>query len=136
MVEASPRIAETLNINLGSRVIHLIRLVSHKGHPFLLNQAILKFDPLAPIVEAEMELSSLSGIFSGEGSHYVKKAFLRVEPYALNATESLQLKCKESETAFRINYTFYNYKDLPLGSGWFLTPKKYIALSAKIGLWD
>jgi GntR family transcriptional regulator len=133
---ASGKEADNLGLSLGSRVIHLVRLVCHKGKPFLLNQAILKFDPGAPIVEAELELASLSGLFTGEGSHYIKKAFLRVEPHNLDAQEAIQLKEEKDEPSFRINYTFYGYDDRPLGSGWFVTPKKYIALSTKIGLWD
>jgi GntR family transcriptional regulator len=136
IMEANPKVAENLCLNKGGRVIHLIRLVSHKEKPFLLNEALLKFDPSAPIVEAELELSSLSGLFTGEGSHYIKKTFLRVEPATLSSMEATQLGTSEADTAFKINYIFYDYEDRPLGSGWFLTPKKYITLTTKIGLWD
>ncbi|MDR2442003.1 MAG: GntR family transcriptional regulator [Deltaproteobacteria bacterium] len=136
IMEASPKTLESLCLTKGSKIIHLIRLVSHKEKPFLLNEALLKFDPQAPIVEAELELSSLSGLFTGEGSHYIKKTFLRVEPATLNAAEAARLQTTEAETAFKINYIFYDYKDQPIGSGWFLTPKKYITLTTKIGLWD
>ncbi|MDR1111479.1 MAG: GntR family transcriptional regulator [Deltaproteobacteria bacterium] len=136
IMEATPKVAENLRLHKGGKIIHLIRLVSHKEKPFLLNEALLKFDPQAPIVEAELELSSLSGLFTGEGSHYIKKTFLRVEPAALSQAEAHQLKTQEGETAFKIHYVFYDYKDQPLGLGWFLTPKKYITLTTKIGLWD
>ncbi|MDR1298046.1 MAG: GntR family transcriptional regulator [Deltaproteobacteria bacterium] len=136
IMDASPKVAESLCLHKGGKIIHLIRLVSHRDKPFLLNEALLKFDPQAPIVEAELELSSLSGLFTGEGSHYIKKTFLRVEPATLNQSESFQLRTGEGETAFKIHYVFYDYKDQPLGSGWFLTPKKYITLTTKIGLWD
>ena len=136
IMEATPKVAESLCLPRGGKIIHLIRLVSHREKPFLLNEALLKFDPQAPIVEAELELSSLSGLFTGEGSHYIKKTFLRVEPAALTAAEAQKLQTSEHETAFKINYIFYDYKDQPIGSGWFLTPKKYITLTTKIGLWD
>ena len=55
---------------------------------------------------------------------------------ALSATEAQRLQTSEHETAFKISYVFYDYKDQPIGSGWFLTPKKYITLTTKIGLWD
>ncbi|MDR1656717.1 MAG: GntR family transcriptional regulator [Deltaproteobacteria bacterium] len=136
IMDANPKVVESLCLPKGGKIIHLIRLVSHREKPFLLNEAMLKFDPQAPIVEAELELSSLSGLFTGEGSHYIKKTFLRVEPATLNAQEAAQLQASDSETAFKINYIFYDYKDLPIGSGWFLTPKKYITLTTKIGMWD
>jgi GntR family transcriptional regulator len=136
IMEASPKVAESLCLPKGGKIIHLIRLVSHREKPFLLNEALLKFDPQAPIVEAELELSSLSGLFTGEGSHYIKKTFLRVEPSALSPAEARTLQAQPAETAFKINYVFYDYHDQPSGSGWFLTPKKYITLTTKIGLWD
>ena len=136
IMEATPKIAQSLCLPKGGKIIHLVRLVSHRDKPFLLNEALLKYDPNSPIVEAELELSSLSGLFTGEGSHYIKKTFLRVEPAALSAAEAQKLKTAEHETAFKINYVFYDYHDQPIGSGWFLTPKKYITLTTKIGLWD
>ncbi|MDR3134988.1 MAG: GntR family transcriptional regulator [Deltaproteobacteria bacterium] len=136
IMEATPKVAQSLGLQKNGKIIHLIRLVSHKDKPFLLNEALLKFDPQAPIVEAELELSSLSGLFTGEGSNYIKKTFLRVEPATINQAEAHQLKTQDGETAFKIHYVFYDYKDNPLGLGWFLTPKKYITLTTKIGLWD
>ncbi|MDR1546331.1 MAG: GntR family transcriptional regulator [Deltaproteobacteria bacterium] len=136
IMEAGPKAAESLRLTKNGKVIHLIRLVSHRDKPFLLNEAMLKFNPQTPIVEAELELSSLSGLFTGEGSHYIKKTSLRVEPALLSAAEAAQLRASETEPAFKISYIFYDYRDRPLGLGWFLTPKKYITLSTKIGLWD
>jgi GntR family transcriptional regulator len=136
IMEASPKVAQSLGLPKNGKIIHLIRLVSHRDKPFLLNEALLKFDPQAPIVEAELELSSLSGLFTGEGSNYIKKTFLRVEPATINQTEATQLKAQDGDTAFKIHYVFYDYQDKPSGLGWFLTPKKYITLTTKIGLWD
>ncbi|MDR3203365.1 MAG: GntR family transcriptional regulator [Deltaproteobacteria bacterium] len=136
ITKAGPKVAESLDLDKDDKVIHLVRMVSYKGKPFLLNESILKFDPNAPIVEAELELSSLTGLFSGEGNHYIKKTFLRVEPTVLSHQEVSVLELAGEETAFKINYIFYDFDDLPLGSGWFLTPRRHAVLSTKIGLWD
>ncbi len=128
--------AEALGLVSGTPIVTLKRLVSHDGHPFLLNNAYLRFDPKSPIVESELEVSSLSGLFTGRGNSFIKKALLRVEPTRLSAGEADYLKIDVEEAAFKISYIFFDYTDSPVGSGWFLTPKQLVSLAAKIGVWD
>jgi GntR family transcriptional regulator len=136
MAEASPMAAESLEIEPGDMTVRLERLVSHKGRPFLLNRSYLKFDPKSPIVESEMEASSLSSLFTGKNNGYVKKSTLKLEPCVLSEREAGLLKTSASLPAFRIRYTFYDYADEPLGSGWFLTPSENISFTTRIGVWD
>ncbi|UQZ88902.1 GntR family transcriptional regulator [Deltaproteobacteria bacterium Smac51] len=133
---AKPKAAEALGVKQGAPIVTLKRLVSHNGHPFLLNNAYLRFDPKSPIVESELEVSSLSGLFTGQGNNFIKKALLKVEPISLSQTEAGYLKSDTEEAAFKIRYTFFDYTDSPVGSGWFLTPKQVVSLAAKIGVWD
>lgn len=128
--------AQALGLMQGAPIVTLKRLVSHNGHPFLLNNAYLRFDPKSPIVESELEVSSLSGLFTGEGNSFIKKALLRVEPIRLSTQEAVYLKTDTEEAAFKIRYIFFDYTDSPVGSGWFLTPKTLVSLAAKIGVWD
>ncbi|UQZ90163.1 hypothetical protein C4J81_13525 [Deltaproteobacteria bacterium Smac51] len=136
IVEARPKAAAALGLAEGEMIITLVRLVSHQETPFLLNKAYLIFDPKSPIVESELEASSLSGLFSGEGNSFIKKALLKLEPCILSPAEAEYLKTSETDPAFKIRYTFYGYNDLPVGSGWFMTPMNYMSFSTKIGVWD
>lgn len=136
MSKASLKAAEALNVAEGTPIISLRRLVSHQGQPFLLNKAALRFDPRSPIVESELEVSSLSGLFTGEGNSFIKKALLMVEPCLLSRLEAHYLKVEPESAAFKINYIFYDYTDSPVGSGWFLAHKTVVNLQTKIGVWD
>ncbi len=136
IAKAKSRAAAALAVPEGAPIIALMRLVSHRGRPFLLNKASLRFDPRSPIVESELEVSSLSGLFTGRGNNFIKKASLLVEPCCLTPEEAGYLKTEADAAAFKIGYTFYGYSDSPVGSGWFLAPKKAITLSTKIGVWD
>ncbi|MDR1922690.1 MAG: GntR family transcriptional regulator [Candidatus Adiutrix sp.] len=136
IVEASPKAADALGLAEGDMIISLVRLVSYKGLPFLLNKARLIFDPKSPIVESELEASSLSGLFSGQGNSFIKKALLKLEPCLLSSSEAERLKSSQTSPAFKIRYTFYGYTDLPVGSGWFLTPTGFMAFTTRIGVWD
>lgn len=136
MAKARAKAAVALEVNEGSPIITMMRLVSHAGRPFLLNRVALRFDPKSPIVESELEVSSLSGLFTGQGNGFIKKAKIEIEPCLLSPAEAAYLKVASLAPAFKINYIFYGYGDSPVGSGWFLAPKKAISLSAKIGVWD
>jgi GntR family transcriptional regulator len=136
MAEASPAAAEALALPVGEMVVVLRRLVSHKGRPFLLNWVYLAFEPNSPIVESEMEASSLYGLFTGEGNNFIKKASLRLEPTVLGANEAARLELGQGTPAFRILYTFFGYDDRPVGSGWFLIPPSVLNFSTRIGVWE
>ena len=136
IVKAKAQAAAALEVPTGASIITLKRLVTYDGHPFLLNKAALRFDPRSPIVESELEVSSLSGLFTGKGNSFIKKAHLLVEPCLLSAAEAKYLAAADLAAAFKINYIFYDYSDSPVGSGWFLALKETLSLSTKIGVWD
>ena len=117
-------------------ILTLVRLVSHQERPLLLNKAYLVSDPRLPIVESELEASSLTGLFSGQGNSFIKKVFLKIEPCFLAPAEAANLHTTVTMPSFKIRYTFFNFQDRAIGSGWFLTPMDNLSLCSKIGVWD
>ena len=136
IAKAKALAAAALGVEVGAPIITLKRLVSYQGFPFLLNKASLRFDPRSPIVESELEVSSLSGLFTGQGNSFINKALLTAEPCLLSPEESGYLRMDTASAPFKLNYTFFDYTDNPVGSGWFLAPKKTLTLSTKIGVWE
>ncbi|MDR2200327.1 MAG: GntR family transcriptional regulator [Deltaproteobacteria bacterium] len=136
IVEATEKAAESLRIEPGEIILSLVRLVSYKGEPFLLNKAYLKYDKNSLIVESELEVSSVFSLFTGEGSNFVKKSLLELVPAILSASEAQLLRTQVDVPAFKVLYTFYGYNDLPVGSGWFLTTRGNVSFTARIGVWD
>jgi GntR family transcriptional regulator len=134
--EASERAADSLEIDPGELMLTMVRLVSYKESPFLLNKAYLKYEPRSTIVESELDSSSVSSLFTGENNSFVKKSELKLEPTLLSLEESELLGTSIATPAFKIRYTFYGYSDEPVGSGWFLTPKENISFTTRIGVWD
>ncbi len=136
IIEASPAAATALEISPNANMVRLVRLVSFRGQPFMLNKAHLVFDPKVPIVESELEVSSLYGLFSGQGNSFIKKAQLKLDASILSETEADYLKISRTIPAFKIRYVFYGYDDRPVGSGWFMAPMGFISFSTKIGVWS
>ncbi|MDR1038121.1 MAG: GntR family transcriptional regulator [Deltaproteobacteria bacterium] len=136
MVEATERVADSLEIEPGDMTVCLERLVYHRGEPFLLNKAYLRYDPKSPIVESEMEASSLSSLFTGKDNGFVKKSQLKLEPCFLSDRQADLLRTQPDRPSFMIRYTFYGYADEPMGTGWFMTPMQNISFTTRIGVWD
>ncbi|MDR1313179.1 MAG: GntR family transcriptional regulator [Deltaproteobacteria bacterium] len=136
MAEASRSAADSLEIEPGEMTVRLERLVSYKGKPFLLNRSYLKYDPKSPIVESEMEASSLSSLFTGKDNGFVMKSQLKLEPCVLNPRQADLLKVPQDRPSFKISYTFYGFADEAMGTGWFMTPKENISFTTRIGVWD
>ncbi len=136
IARAKSKAAAALGVEVGCPIVALKRLVSYQGKPLLLNNASLRFDPRSPIVESELEVSSLSGLFTGQGNSFIKKASLMLEPSLLSPSEAAYLQSESESAAFKINYIFYGYSDVPVGSGWFLAPRSTISLTTRIGVWD
>ncbi|MDR2140276.1 MAG: GntR family transcriptional regulator [Deltaproteobacteria bacterium] len=135
LVSAGPKTAAYLGLSPNSQVIYLDRLIQHKGQPILLNHSILRFDPRSPIVEAEQELIALTRPSQGLAQKHIKKHLLRLTPVVLSAQQAQRLGLLEGEPTLKINYTFFDFNDNPLGSGWFLAPRKLTILSARLGFW-
>jgi GntR family transcriptional regulator len=136
LVNVGPKTAEHLKLQPHDQVVFMDRLICHKSQPLLLNHSVLKYDPRAPLVEAELELVTFSYITTGLAQKYIKKSQLWVVPTNLSAEECAKLALPPSDIGLKINYTLYDFEDEPLGSGWFLAPKKMAKLAARTGMWN
>ena len=67
IVKAGPDMASRLALSPGDRVILIRRLIHKEKEPILYHREYLVYDPARPIVEAEMEVTALHGLFAGPG---------------------------------------------------------------------
>ncbi|MDR1578609.1 MAG: GntR family transcriptional regulator [Deltaproteobacteria bacterium] len=132
LATAGPKTRQRLKLPPQGRVIHLDRLIRHQGHPILLNQSVLRFDPRSPIVEDELELINLMSPWKVAPKH-VKKQIIQTRPVILGAEEAQSLELAQGDPSLKIIYDLFDSDDLPLGSGWLLAPRKLTALSVRLG---
>ncbi len=76
---ATPRISQYLHVPADDKVISIRRLLSHDGEPVAYHREYLIFDPTQPIIEAEMGITSLQGLFDGRGETVLKRGDLTIE---------------------------------------------------------
>ena len=92
------------------------------------------FDPARPIVEAEMGITSLQGLFDGRGQTVLKRGNLGIETTTLTEEESKLLGAPAGSAAFRIQHTFFDFDERPVSWGWFIVRGDCLRFSATVGV--
>ncbi len=131
---ANPRVSAQLGIELGDSVIFLRRHIVAEEAVLLVQEGYLLLDPRRPVVEAELEATYLTGLFTGSGQGLIKRAALAITP-ALLADEDAQVLGRPlGSVGFRLEYSFFDAGLAPLAVGCFLAPEDQLKLTAEIGI--
>ncbi|MDL2259254.1 GntR family transcriptional regulator [Deltaproteobacteria bacterium OttesenSCG-928-K17] len=134
-IKADERLAEKFRLPVNTRLVHVLRLLMRDGVPILLQSGHLLYDPRQPLVEAELDIISLSGLLSGSSNTMIQKGELETYPKTLAFEESELLKQPEGSAAFAMEYLFWNFKNERIGCGFFLIPFPFLTFKTRIGLW-
>jgi DNA-binding GntR family transcriptional regulator len=134
IARASERTARKLAIQAGWRTVFIRRLISRLGEPMLYHREYLIYDPARPTVEAEMEVTSLRGLFEGTGGTALKRGDLAVEATVLTEEEARLLRSPAGAGAFRLEHIFYDFDDLPVSWGWFICPGDRLRFTTMVGI--
>ena len=133
---ASERTARKLAVEPGQRTVFIRRLIYQNEDPVLLHREHVVYDPTRPIVEAEMEVTALHGLFSGGGGSDLKYGDLTIDATTLTSEEAALLRAQGGAPAFRLEHVFYDFGHRPVSWGWFICPSERLHFSATIGLPD
>jgi DNA-binding GntR family transcriptional regulator len=120
IVRADAGVAAKLGLKPGDRTIHIRRLITKGEEPVLCHQEYIIYDPARPVVEAEMEVTALHGLFTGSGDTGLKRGELSIEATVLDKTEARLLRAPDSLPSFRLEHTFYDFDDRPVSWGVFI----------------
>lgn len=134
VVSADERTAGKLEIQHGDPVIYIRRLYTRDKVPIFYHRAYLVYDPTRPIVEAEMDVTSLQGLFSSGTNTMLKYGQLTIETTLMNEEEAGLLKKDLPATAFCIKHVFYDYDNRPISWGWFIIPGERLSFTTKVGI--
>jgi GntR family transcriptional regulator len=134
IVSADERTARKLNLAVGDKVIYIRRLLTIGGEPAFYHREHLIYDPTHPIVEAEMEVTALQGLFDGTGSAMLKRGELSIEACLLNEDEANILHTPSPMPAFCLEHLFYDFGDRPVSWGWFICRSDCLRFSTTVGI--
>lgn len=132
-IKATQRISENLAVPLDTKIITIRRLLSKRGEPVAFHREYLIFDASRPVVEAEMGITSLQGLFDGRGETVLKRGNLGIETTTLTEEESKLMLVPAGSAAFRIQHTFFDFDDRPVSWGWFIVRGDRLRFYATVG---
>jgi GntR family transcriptional regulator len=133
-VNANERVAAKLNLPRGTRVIYIRRMLLQGDLPILFHREYLVLDPNRPTVEAELEVTSLVGLFTGSGMTPYKRGVLGIDVTVLNDEEAFVLHYKAGTPAFRIEHIFFDFTDTAVSWGWFICRGDQLRFKTQIGV--
>jgi DNA-binding GntR family transcriptional regulator len=134
VVSADERTARKLGLETAAPVIYIRRLFSMDGAPVFYHRAYLVYDPTLPIVEAEMDVTSLQGMFTGGSKTLLKCGQLSVEATLMNEEEAALLKKSLPAAAFYLQHVFYGFDNQPISWGWFIIPSEHLHFTTRVGI--
>jgi len=133
-VNANERVASKLNVEQGTRVIYIRRLLYQESLPIMFHREYMILDPTNPTVEAELEVTALSGLFTGSGKTILKRGDLGIDATVLNDEEAFVLKYSVGAPAFRIEHIFYDFSDCVVSWGWFICRGDKLRFKTSVGV--
>lgn len=131
---ANSEVAAKLGLELGESVIFLRRHIMADEEVLLAQEGYLLLDPHRPVVEAELEATYLTGLFTGSGQGLIKKASLAISPIILEKEDALALGRPLGSVGFKLSYFFFDASLSPLAMGRFIAPEDRLQLTAEIGI--
>jgi DNA-binding GntR family transcriptional regulator len=131
---ATERAARKLGIEVGERIVYVKRLIFQGDDPVLLHREHVIYDPTRPIIEAEMEVTALRGLFSGGSESGLKRGDLTIDATVLTEGEAALLHSDAGAPAFRLEHIFYDFDDQPVSWGWFICDSEHLHFTATIGI--
>jgi DNA-binding GntR family transcriptional regulator len=130
---ARDKVARKLHINPGERVIYIRRLLLVHEEPAFYHRGYLVNDPHRPVIEAELEVTDLQGIFRGSGSALIKYADLFLESTLLDEHEASLLKLTTPAPGMMLEHLFYDFDNQPVSWGWFICSSSHLRLHTRLG---
>jgi DNA-binding GntR family transcriptional regulator len=134
IVSADARAARKLQIAAGDPTIYIRRLFSRDGQPVFYHRAYLIYDPTRPIVEAEMDVISLQGLFAPTDNSLLKRGQLNIEAALMNPEEANLLQSPFPAAAFYLEHVFYDFEDRPISWGWFIFRGDRLRFTTQVGI--
>jgi DNA-binding GntR family transcriptional regulator len=136
ITSATERTARKLAIQAGEKTVFIRRLIYQGEDPMLLHREHVIYEPTRPVVEAELEVTALYGLFSGGGESTLKRGDLTIDATVLTQEEAGVLHAEVGAAAFRLEHIFYDFDDRPVSWGWFVCPGDRLRFTATVGLPD
>lgn len=131
---ADERTSRKLELREGAPTIYIRRLFTREDIPIFYHRAYLIYDPTRPIVEAEMDVTSLHGLFTSSDNTMLKRGQLSIEATMMNEEEAKILQTQIPAAAFYLEHLFYDFENKPISWGWFIFRSEHLRFYTQVGI--
>jgi DNA-binding GntR family transcriptional regulator len=132
-VKASPRVAEVLGVPEGRRTVYLRRLLLRHDRPIVYHHEHVVYDARRPLVESQLQITSIEGLLQSSGGRGLQRGKLRVFAVNLDDTAAELLGEPPRAAALCLEHVFYEHDDTPVSWGWFLCRADQFSLETHLG---
>ena len=132
--KADDKITHKLGVEKGERVVFIRRLLKVAREPAFYHQGYLVCDPHRPVIEAELNVTELKGLFQGGGNSLIKYGDLYLESVILEKEEADILETDTPSPGMKLEHIFYDFEDKPVSWGWFISTSAHLRLHTRVGL--
>ncbi|HZK49583.1 MAG TPA: GntR family transcriptional regulator [Thermoleophilia bacterium] len=119
IVPAAERVAEILGLALGEKTVYLRRLFVEDGHPFMYHAEHVVYDARRPLVESQLQITSLEGVLKSAGGEGFARARLTIQAVNLDETIAGHLDRPPGTAAFCLEHVFESFDGVALSWGSF-----------------
>lgn len=133
MTKADDHVAAMLDVDLGQKVIHLRRVVSTDGIPAMYHTEFIIYDPRRPLVESQLQLTSLHAFLDSGGAQRFPRGELTVTAVKLDSESARVLGEPEGALALCLEHLFRESDRTPVSWGRFLLRAELFRLRARLG---
>jgi GntR family transcriptional regulator len=133
MSRADDHVAAMLRVEPGKKVIHLRRTVLSNGVPAMYHTEFIMYDPRRPLVESQLQLTSLHAFLDSGGAQKFPRGELTVTAVKLDAESAEVLGEPEGALALCLEHLFQESDGTPVSWGCFLLRAELFRLRARLG---
>ena len=131
MTKADEKSAKVLGVPLGTRLVHLRRLVHKDGIPAMYHNEYILYDPTRVLVESQLQLTALESLFESDRAQRFYSGELIMSAVLLDAESAKVLGREEGAPALSLEHVFFDGEDQPVSYGSFLLRSDLLRLRSR-----
>lgn len=130
---AQVQVAGMLQLAAEDPIVYMRRLVKRKEVTLIYQQEYVVYDEHRPLVEAQLQITSLEGLFSSAQGAWMLSGRLSIQAVSLDGEESGFLGVTEGSPAFCLESLFRDFEGRPVSWGRYLCRADQFRLTTNIG---
>jgi DNA-binding GntR family transcriptional regulator len=134
IIPADETVATMLELSPGDRIVHLRRLIKRNGVPLIYQMEHVVYDAHRPLVEAELQVTSLEGLLRSPLVVGVPSGRLTIQAVSLDADAAAALRVPAGSPAFCLESLFHDFDGRPVSWGHFLCRADQFRLTSQLGV--